>query len=66
MFVNILLFGDDQVIMKDPNDKLQQSVYLYNLLGKEYNFRMSTLKTKIMTSKESIQYDQKLNQKARY
>jgi len=49
--VNILLFADDQVIIKDPEDKVQKSVYILNQMHKDYNLKISTDKTKIMVFK---------------
>ena len=46
---NTLLFADDHVIIRDSEDKLQKSVYILNRMSKDYNLKISTHKTKIMT-----------------
>jgi len=51
LYLNTLLFADDQVIIQDPEDKLQKSVYILNQTSKDYNFKISTDKTKIMAFK---------------
>ena len=48
LYLNTLLFADDQVIKQDSEDKLQKSVYILNQMSKDYNLKMSTDKTKIM------------------
>jgi len=51
LYLNTLLFADDQVIIQDSEDKLQKSVYLLNQTSKDYNFKISTDKTKLMAFK---------------
>ena len=48
IYLNKLLFADDQVIIRDSEDKLQKSVYILNQMNKDYNLKISTDKTKIM------------------
>jgi len=51
LYLNTLLFADDQVIIQDPEDKLQKSVYILNQMSKDSNFNISTDKKKIMAFK---------------
>ena len=51
LYLNTLLFADDQVIIQDSEDKLQESIYVLNLMSKYYNLKISTDKTKIMAFK---------------
>jgi len=51
LYLNTLLFADDQVIIQDFEDKLQKSVYILNQISKDYNLKISTDKTKIMAFK---------------
>jgi hypothetical protein len=51
LYLNTLLFADDQVITKDSEDKLKKSAHILNQLSKDYNFKISTDKTKIMVFK---------------
>jgi len=51
LYLNTLLFADDQVIIQDSEDKLQKSVYILNQTSKDYNFKISMEKTKIMALK---------------
>ena len=44
---NTLLFADDQFIISDPEDNLQQAVYLLHKISKEYNLKIATKKTKV-------------------
>ena len=53
LYLNSLLFADDQVIIQDSEDKLQKYVYILNQMSKDYNLKISTDKTKIMVLKES-------------
>ena len=48
LYLNTLLFADDQVIIQDSEDKLQKCVYVLNQMNKDYNLKTSTNKTKIM------------------
>ena len=50
LYLITLLFADDQIIIRDFEDKLQKSVYSYTLnqRSKDYNLKISTDKTKIM------------------
>jgi hypothetical protein len=48
LYLNTLLFADDQVIIQNPEDKLQKSVYMLKQMSKDYNLKISTDKTKIM------------------
>jgi len=51
LYLNTLLFADDQVITQDSEDKLQKSVYILNQMSKDYNLKISMDKTKIMAFK---------------
>ena len=51
LYLNTLLFADNQVVIQDSEDKLQKSVYILNQISKDYNFKISTDKTKIMAFK---------------
>ena len=51
LYLNTLLFADDQVIIQDSENKLQKSVYILNQMSKDYNLKISTDKTKIMAFK---------------
>ena len=51
LYLNTLLFADDQVVIQDSEDKLQKSVYILNQMSKDYNLKISTDKTKIMAFK---------------
>ena len=51
LYLNTLLFTDDQVVIQDSEDKLQKSVYVLNKMFKDYNLKISTDKTKIMAFK---------------
>jgi hypothetical protein len=48
LYIDTLLFADDQVIVQDSEDKLQKSVYIYIYMSKDYNLIISRDKTKIM------------------
>jgi len=50
-YLNTLLFADDQVVIRDSEDKLQKSVYILNQMSKDYTLKISTDKTKIMAFK---------------
>jgi len=51
LYLNTLLFADDQVIIQDSEEKLQKSVYILNQMNKDYNLKISMDKTKIMAFK---------------
>jgi hypothetical protein len=51
IYLNTFIFADDQVIIKDSEDKLQKSVYVLNQMSKDYNLKISTDKTKIVVLK---------------
>ena len=51
LYLNTLLFADDQVIKQDSEDKLENSVYILNQISKDNNLKISTDKTKIMACK---------------
>ena len=51
LYLNTSLFADEQVIIQDSEDNLQKSVYLLNQMSKDYNLKISTDKTKIVTFK---------------
>ena len=51
LYLNTLLFADDQVIKQDCEDRLQKSVYILNQMSKDYNLKKSTDKIKIMAFK---------------
>jgi hypothetical protein len=51
LYLNALLFADDQVTIQDSEDKLQKSVYILNQMSKDYNPKISTDKTKIIAFK---------------
>jgi predicted enzyme involved in methoxymalonyl-ACP biosynthesis len=42
LYLNTLIFADDQVIIQDSEDRLQKSVYILNQLSKDYNLKIST------------------------
>jgi hypothetical protein len=44
----MLLFIDDQILLQDSEDKLQHLFYNFDGIGKMYNMKISTKKTKIM------------------
>lgn len=46
--VNILLYADDVVIIQNNEDDLQRSLYYLNIISQEYDFIISTEKTKIL------------------
>ena len=48
LYLNTLLFADDQVVIRDYEDKLQKYVYILNQMCKDYNLKVSTDKIKIM------------------
>lgn len=50
-YVNILLYADDIVIIQNSEENLQRSVYKLSQIGKEYNLKISTRKTKVMAHK---------------
>ena len=54
VYLNLLLYADDQVIIQENEDDLQRSIYKLNQLCKEYNFHISLQKTKIMAFKGSV------------
>jgi len=54
LYLNTLLFADDQVIIQDSEDKLQKSVYILNQMSKDYNLKISTEKQKLGLLKENI------------
>ena len=47
-YLNTILYADDQVIIQSSEDDLQKSVFLLKNIGKEYNMKISTRKTKVM------------------
>ena len=51
LYLNTLLFADNQLIRQDSEDKLQKSVYILNQLSKDYSLKISTDKTKIVAFK---------------
>ena len=51
LYLNTLLFADDQVIIQDSEDKLHKYVYILNQISKDYNLKISMDKTKIMAFK---------------
>ena len=51
LYLNTLLFADDQVVKQDSEDKLQKSVCILNQMSKGYNLKISMDKTKIMAFK---------------
>jgi hypothetical protein len=51
LYLNTLLFADDQAIIQDSEDKLQKSVYILNQPSKDYGPKISTNKTKTMAFK---------------
>jgi hypothetical protein len=51
LYLNTLLFADDQAIIQDSEDKLQKFVYILNELSKGYNLKISADKTKTMDFK---------------
>jgi len=53
LYLNTLLFADDQVIIQDSEDKLQKLVYILNQMNKDYNLKVSTDKLKLWLLKEN-------------
>ena len=51
LYLNTLLFADDQVVIQDSEDKLQKPLYILNHMCKDYNLKIFTDKTKIMAFK---------------
>jgi hypothetical protein len=51
LYLNTLLFADDQVIIQDTEDKLQKPVHILHQISKDYNLKISTTKTKVMVFK---------------
>ena len=51
IYVNTLVFADDQIIIQENEENLQKSMYLLNKICQSYNFKMSVKKTKIMAFK---------------
>lgn len=47
LYLNTLLFADDQVFTKDSEDELQKSGYILNQMSKDYNLKISTAKQKL-------------------
>ena len=47
VYLNTLLFADDQVIIQDSEGKLQKSVYILNQMSKDYNLKISVDKQKL-------------------
>jgi hypothetical protein len=58
--INTLLFADDQILIQDKEDNLQQSVYTLHNISKEYNFKISIQKTKVMTFKGKFPFRTKI------
>jgi hypothetical protein len=44
----MLLFADDMLTMQENEDTLQKSMYELQKLSNNYNFNISTTKTKVM------------------
>jgi len=42
LYLNTLLFADDQVIIQDSEDEFQKSVYILDQMSKDYNLKIST------------------------
>ena len=53
IYLNTLLFADDQVTIQDSEDKLQKSVYILNQMSKDYNLKISRDKSKLWLLKEN-------------
>ena len=53
LYLNTLLFADDQVTIQDSEDKLQKSVYILNQMSKDYNLKISRDKSKLWLLKEN-------------
>jgi hypothetical protein len=51
MPLNALLFADDQIVFVDSEENLQRAVFSLNNIAKEYNLRLSTKKTKVLSFK---------------
>jgi len=51
LYLNTLLFADDQVFIQDSEDNPQKSVHILNQMSKDYNLKISRDKTKIMAFK---------------
>jgi hypothetical protein len=51
LYLNTLLFADDQVTIQDTKDKLHKSVHILHQINKDYNLKISTTKTKVQAFK---------------
>jgi hypothetical protein len=54
LYLNILLFADDQVITQDSEDKLQNSLYILNQIGKDYNLKNPRTKQKLWFLRKTL------------
>jgi hypothetical protein len=55
----MLLFADDVMMIQENGDTLQKSMCELQKLSKNYNFNISTTRTKIWLFKENTQFDEK-------
>jgi len=53
LYLNTLLFADDQVIIQDSEDKFQKSVYILNQMSKGYTSKYLRTKLKLWLLKEN-------------
>jgi len=48
LYLNTVLFADDQVIIQDSEDKNSRNLSILNQMSKNYNLKISRDKTKII------------------
>lgn len=51
VYVNNMLFADDQVLIQESEDNMQQAEYQLRTLCYEYSHKISTSKNKVMANK---------------
>jgi hypothetical protein len=57
--INTTLFADDQAIIPETEKDLQHALHKLNIICKEYNLKISTVKTKVRHLKEVSMLQQK-------
>jgi hypothetical protein len=64
-YINTMLFADDQFIIQPTEDDLQRSIFKLQTICSEFNFKISTSKTKVMAflGKEPLRTKIELNGK---
>jgi hypothetical protein len=48
VWINSMLFADDQVILQESEEELQRAMYQLSKISAKYNMKVSTSKTKVM------------------